>query len=204
MKTEVHTSEIFDEKQMLQTLKKAIEVSKRTLLGDGILLIVWGLALGISHLWHYYESVELTSWWIRNLFNLVQILLGIGAIGLTVFYVFFKNRKVRTHAAISTRFVWIGVVVAHNLNVMVTNNFFGEVNFEMLHPLQMVLIGFALFVMGGIYRYYLLSAVSVLMWAGAIIAAKYDLNIQFLIRGISDIACFVVPGILMYGSVKKS
>lgn len=78
-----------------------------------------------------------------------------------------------------------------------------EVNFELLHPLQMVLIGFALFVTGGIYRYYLLSACGVIMWVAAAIGANFEINTQFLVRAIADLLCFVIPGILMYYSSKK-
>ena len=171
---------------------------------DGILLIAWGAAFAIGHLWKFYESAVLTTWWVRNLFDILQIVLPISVIGLTAYFIFFRNRKVRTHAAMASLFLWIGVIIAHNLNVIVTNNFFDDVNFQMLHPLQMILIGFALFVMGGIYRYYLLSFVALIMWTGAVIAANYELNTQFLIRGISDIVCFVIPGILMYLSSKRN
>lgn len=73
----------------------------------------------------------------------------------------------------------------------------------MLLPLQMVLIGFALFVTGGIYRYYILAVSGVLMWISAIICAGLDANYQYLARGIADFICFVIPGILMYLSAKK-
>lgn len=197
-------NEKFNEKHILQTLKSAIEVSKKTLMGDGVLLIAWGLTLVTGSLWNYYKSIQLTAWWMRNLFDLLQIIMGVGVVALTLYFIFIKNRKVRTHAASSTQFLWIGVIIAHNLNVIVTKNFFPEINFVLIQPLQMILVGFALFVMGGIYRYYLLSAVSVIMWTGAVIAANYELNTQFLVRGICDVVCFIIPGVLMYVSSKKA
>ena len=57
----------FDEKKSLQIIKSAIETSKRTLKDDGLLLILWGFVLSTTHFWGYYESVVLTSWWMRDL-----------------------------------------------------------------------------------------------------------------------------------------
>ncbi|NCB07602.1 MAG: hypothetical protein EOM73_05510 [Bacteroidia bacterium] len=122
---------------------------------------------------------------------------------LTVWFLFLKKRKVTTYSAISTRFVWIGVIIAHNFVVVITKSILKEVDFNLLQPLQMVLIGFALFVTGGIYRYYLLSFSGVLMWIAAAIAVRFDLNFQFLVRGIAEIFCFIVPGFLMISARKK-
>ena len=138
----------------------------------------------------------------RNLMDIFQIVLGVAVIGYTIYLLFIKKRKVTTFAAISTRFVWIGVILAHNINVLITKNILSEINFTLLQPLQMVLIGFALFVTGGIYRYYLLVAGGVIMWIAAAVAAHFDLNTQFLIRSIAETICFIIPGALMYASRK--
>jgi hypothetical protein len=42
------------------------------------------------------------------------------------------------------------------------------------------------------------------MWTAAYIASGQDFNTQFLIRGIADFICFVIPGILMYLEINKS
>ena len=99
--------------------------------------------------------------------------------------------------------MWIGVIIAHNLNVIVLKNFTTEINFEMLHPLQMVIIGFTLFLTGGIYRYYILSGCGIIMWMAVSFVANFDLNEQLLIRTIADLLCFVIPGILMFLESKK-
>lgn len=195
--------ELFIEKQTIETIKTAIATSKRTLMNDGVLLICWGLVFSMNFFWKYYESIELTSRLMRSFMNIFNIATGIGAIVLTINFIFFRKKRVKTYTAISTRFVWIGIIIASNLNVIVTKSFLAEVNFELLHPLQMVLIGFALFVTGGIYRYYALCISGIIMWAAASIAAGYELNTQFLIRAIADFVCFVIPGILMYSSLKK-
>jgi len=193
----------FDEKKSLQVMKAAIATARRTLLDDGILLMIWGVAFSVSNLWRFYESAVLTAWWMRNLMSVVHWGLGIGAIVLTVWFLFLRKRKVTTYTAISTRFVWIGVIIAHNFVIVITKSILKEVDFNLLHPLQMVLIGFALFVTGGIYRYYLLSFSGVLMWIAAAIAVRFDLNFQFLVRGIAEIFCFIVPGVLMISARKK-
>jgi len=202
MNKEESIRESFNEQQLLKTLKTAIATSKRTLMNDGLLLIYWGLAFSMGFLWNYYTSIVLVPSRIRDLFHILKPVIGIALIAYTIYFVFFKGKKIKTYTAISTRFVWIGIIIAHNLVIMVTKSVITEINFDLLHPLQMILIGFALFVTGGIYRYYILSYSGILMWIAAIISAKFDLNTQFLIRGIADFLCFVVPGILMFMKVK--
>ena len=193
----------FDEKKSLQVMKAAIATSRKALMDDGILLILWGAALSISNFWNYYKGAFLTAWWMRNLMDLLQIIMGAAVIGFTIYVFFFRKRKVTTFAAISTRYVWIGVILAHNINVLITKSILTEINFVLLHPLQMVLIGFALFATGGIYRYYPLVAGGVLMWIAAAIAGNFELGNQFLIRSVAELICFVLPGALMYAARKK-
>ena len=193
----------FDEKKSLQVMKAAIATSRKALMDDGILLILWGAALSISNFWNYYKGAFLTAWWMRNLMDLLQIIMGAAVIGFTIYVFFFRKRKVTTFAAISTRYVWIGVILAHNINVLITKSILTEINFVLLQPLQMVLIGFALFATGGIYRYYPLLAGGVLMWIAAAIAGNFELSNQFLIRSVAELICFVLPGALMYAARKK-
>lgn len=204
MRKTTYTEDDFNQNQILQTIQTAVATSRKTLLNDGILLILWGSALSLGFLWKYFQSVILVPSRIRDFMTILNPAIGVALTIFTIYFIFFRKKRVHTYTAFSTRFVWIGVIVAHNLNVIVTNNFATEPNFEMLHPLQMVLIGFALFVTGGIYRYYILATAGVVMWLAAGIAAGYDMNLQYLIRGSADFICFVIPGILMYIEVKKS
>ena len=135
--------------------------------------------------------------------DVLQIILGISVIGYTIYFFFFRKRQVTTYAALSTRFVWIGVILAHNINVIITKVILQEINFVLLQPLQMVLVGFALFATGGIYRYYVLVAGGTIMWIAAAVAGNFELTNQFLIRSIAEIICFIIPGTLMYSSRKK-
>jgi hypothetical protein len=204
MEKAVNQNEIFDEKKSLETIRATIETTKKLLKDDGLLLVCWGFVFSISNFWKYYEASVLTVWWTRNLMHILQIVLGIGVIGLTAYFIFFRKKKATTYTAISTRFIWIGVIIAHNMVVLITKNILADINFTLLQPLQLVLIGFALFISGGIYRYYLLSASGIIMWAAAVTAARFQLNDQFLIRAVAEVVCFIIPGILMYTSATKS
>lgn len=193
----------FDEKQSIQTIKMAIATSKKALMDEGLLLILWGAAMSVSNFWNYYEKAVLTAWWMRNLMHVVQFGTGILVVGFTIYFIFFRRKKVTSFGAISTRYVWIGVILAHNINIIITKRILDDINFVLLQPLQMVLIGFALFVTGGIYRYYILVGAGVVMWISAAICANFDLNIQFLIRSFAEVICFVLPGILMFTARKR-
>jgi len=193
----------FDERKSLQLIKSAIETSKRTLKEDGILLILWGFVLSTADLWGYYKSVVLTSWWMRELMKVYMILSFIAVIGITIYYIFFRKKKVRTFTSISVRYVWVGVILADNVIIMITKVILDKIDFALLQPIQMVLIGFALFVSAGIYRYHLLSLSGIIMWIAAAIAVNYDLNVQFLVRSIAEVLCFIIPGVLMYSARNK-
>ncbi|HPF50976.1 MAG TPA: hypothetical protein PK335_05350 [Draconibacterium sp.] len=190
-------------RELLNTLKTAIATSKRSLYDDGILLILWGTSFTIGFFLMYYKSIQIVVWWERNIIDTLNILAAIFLIGFTLYYLYFRKPKYRTYTAISTRYVWIGVIIAHNLNVIVTKGFLQEVNFALIHPLQMVLLGFALFVTGGIYRYKILSMSGLIMWIAALICSRFELADQYLIRAIANFVCFVIPGILMYMQSKK-
>ncbi|WP_319589912.1 hypothetical protein [uncultured Draconibacterium sp.] len=200
----ITSNQEMSDNEMLKTLKTAIATSKRSLYEDGILLILWGASFTIGFFLHYYRSTQIVVWWERNIIDLLNILAAVLLIGFTIYYLFLRKPKQRTYAAISTRFVWLGIIIAHNLNVIVTKSLLQEVDFSLLHPLQMVLIGFALFVTGGIYRYKLLSVSGIIMWLAAVWCARIDLVDQFLIRAIANFVCFVIPGVLMYLQSKKS
>ena len=194
----------FDERKSLQIIKSAIETSKRTLKEDGILFILWGFVLSTANLWRYYESVLLTSWWMHEVMKIYMILSGIAVIGITIYYLFFRKKKVRTFTSISVRYVWIGVILADNVIIIITKVILDKIDFALLQPIQMVLIGFALFVSAGIYRYHLLSLSGIIMWIAAAIAVNYNLNIQFLVRSIAEALCFIIPGLLMYSTRNKA
>lgn len=195
--------ETLSKNEVLNTLRHSLKISRKPLLQDGVLLIAWGLAFSLGFGIKYYESIKLTSRLFRDVYDIMSVITALALIGLTIYYIFFRNRKLRSYAAISTRFVWIGIIVAHNMNVIITKSLLGEVDFAMLHPLQMVLIGFALFVTGGIYRFYLLSLGGILMWVAAVIGAGLELTDQYLVRAIADFVCFVIPGFLMINESKK-
>ena len=202
METQANQNDL-DERKSLQIIKSAIETSKRTLKDDGFLLILWGFVMSTANLWRYYESVVLTLWWMRNLMKAYMILSGIAVIGITIYYIFFRKKKVRTFTSISVRYVWIGVILADNVIIIITKVILDKIDFILLQPIQMVLIGFALFVSAGIYRYHLLSLSGITMWIAAAIAVNYDLNIQFLVRSIAEVLCFIIPGVLMYSARNK-
>lgn len=197
------TQNEMSENELLKTLKTAVATSKRNLYDEWILLVLWGSSFTLGFLMMYYRSTQIVVWWERNILDTLNILAAIILIGFTLYYLYFRKPGYRTFTGLSTRYVWIGIIIAHNLNVIITKSFLHEVNFSMIHPLQMVLLGFALFVTGGIYRYKLLSISGIFMWIAAVLCSQFDLVDQFLIRAIANFICFVIPGIIMYMQSKK-
>ncbi|MCY1723113.1 hypothetical protein OU798_22385 [Prolixibacteraceae bacterium Z1-6] len=96
MNTNTSYEEAFDDHQILQTLKTAVATSKRTLMDDGLLLICWGLVFSIGFFWKYLVSVVLISSRIRDFMSILNVAAGIAIVAFTVYFIFFRNKKVRT------------------------------------------------------------------------------------------------------------
>ncbi|MGF7140939.1 hypothetical protein [Roseimarinus sediminis] len=188
----------FTEKQSMALIRDMIEVSSRNIKKDGLLILIWGLVIFLGRFLNFFPEVQLIAKRLMLVFDVLAWGLGLGAIGFTIFYIYKQRKRTKTYIGLTARYTWVGILVVYNLVAIITNVKTGETNFEMLHPIQMSLIGLALFITGGLYREKLLLAGGLIYWVAAFIAVGYEMPYQFMIESIAGLLGFVIPGAWLY------
>jgi hypothetical protein len=203
MDTNENTSDFLDETQSLLVIKEMIQVSKNKLKRDGILFIVWGWLLFYKSILGYVERKFALSFEIQKIMNYLGFVLLIASIGFTSYYLLKQRKKVRTYIGISLRYVWISLFVCMVLVNLIQFNVLHSINFELQHPIFMVLMAFAVTVTGGILRYRLIIIGGVIFGILALAASYLKLQEQLLVESVAWIISFIVPGHILYTNREK-
>lgn len=199
----MNTEEPMDEKQSLRLIRNMMEVSSRNLQQDGRLIMAWGVAIVIGRFLSFYPEIKLISKQLMGLFDVLSWLIGIAVIIYTIYYVFFQRKGTKSYVAKTAAYTWLGILIVHNLLIMFIKQKTGEVNFELLHPLQMSLIGLALFITGGLYRERLFLLGGVAYWLAAFLAINYRLPQQMIFESVAALIGFVLPGAWLFYQSRK-
>lgn len=199
-----NTSQPLSENQSLQVIREMIAGSSKNLKNDGLLLLAWGWVGVAITVMHFVPNLFLISKRLIIAFKILTPVLMVAVILFTAAYMYQKRMRVKTYVAIAARYTWFSVVIVYNLVVMVLKVKTGTVDFSLLHPLQMLLIGMALFITGGLYRYWLLSVGGVVYWLAALISAQQNLNYQLVIETIPILIGFVIPGHILYSQYHQN
>lgn len=198
METRVSENDKFDEIQSLQVIREMIEVSRKKLQNDGILFILWGYTLCYSALSRFLIS--------KILFSNIQVqsikytgtIISVFVLGYTVYYLWNQRKKVQTYIGISLRWVWISAVFCMVLINLIQNNILHDINFELQHPIFMVVTAFAVVVTGGILRYRLMIAMGILFGLLAYFCSFFELHLQLLFEAIAWFLAFCIPGHILF------
>ena len=191
-------SEIFDEKQSLKVIMEMIQVSKKKLRDDGILLLVWGYAASLPALVKFFKEIFFLPNRIMYLLKFVDPVLPLLALAFTIYYILKERKKVTTYIGTSLRYVWISLFLCMVLTNLILHNVTQEVNFSLQHPLFMVLTAFAIVVTGVILRYKLIIIGGVIFGILAYFASFMTLHDQLLLDGIGWFVALAIPGHFMY------
>lgn len=192
------SSESFDENQSLLVIREMIQLSKKKIRNDGILLIVWGYAASLPSLISYFKKILFLPNRMMFLLKFVDPVLPLLALAFTIYYILNERKKVTTYIGASLRYVWISLFGCMVLTNLILNNVTHEVNFTLQHPLFMVLTAFAILVTGVILRY------KPVIWGGvvfgilAFFASLLPLHDQFLLDGIGWFLALAIPGHILY------
>jgi hypothetical protein len=200
----MNTEESMDEKQSLRLIHYMMEVSARNLQQDGQLILAWGAAIVIGRFLTFFPEVKLLSKQLMFLFDVLSWLIGIAIIVYTIYYVFIYRKGTKSYVAKTAAYTWLGILIVHNLMVMFIKQKTGEVNFELLHPIQMILIGLALFITGGLYRERLFLLGGIVYWLAAYFGLPYRLPAQMIFEAVAALIGFVIPGTWLYYQSQKN
>lgn len=203
MDTNKNTSDSFNETQSLLVIKEMIQVSKNKLKQDGILFIVWGWVLFFVSTTGYIERGLALTFGVKKVLNVLGVALPLIALIFSVYYLIKESRKVQTYIGISLRYVWISLFVCMVLVNLIQFNVLHSINFELQHPIFMVLMAFAVTITGGILRYRLIIIGGVIFGILALTASYLKLQEQLLVESVAWIISFIVPGHILYANREK-
>lgn len=203
MDTNKKTSDSFDETQSLLVIKEMIQVSKNKLKQDGILFIVWGWALFFVSLSGYIGRSFVLTFTLEDILKIFEIVPPLLAVIFTIYYIIKQRKKVQTYIGNSLRYVWISLFVSMVLVNLIQFNVLKSINFELQHPIIMVLMAFAVTVTGGILRYRLIIIGGIAFGLLALIASHLKLQEQLLVESVAWIISFIVPGHILYANREK-
>jgi len=192
----------FDEVQSLQVIKEMITTSQQKLKNDGILFILWGWTAFINYLSGYLLSTTTMTFRSQNILRYTSRGLAVFAIVFTIYYIIRQRKKVQTYIGISLRYVWISLFLSMVLVNLIQFNILNQINFELQHPIFMVLIAFAIVVTGGILRYKLLIGGGIVFGILAYVSSYFRIEQQQLIEAIAWFIAFIIPGHIMHSKRK--
>jgi hypothetical protein len=196
-------SNIIDENQSFTVIKEMIAVSRIKLRQDGILFIVWGWVLFyVSFSGFITRSIVLT-YQMNRIISRLGIILGAAAALFTIYYLIKQRTKVQTYIGVSLRYVWTSLFLSTVLVNLIQMNVLHSINFELQHPLFMVLMAFAVTVTGGILRHRLIIIGGAVFGALALTASYLGLKEQLLLEAVAWVIAFIVPGHILFAKRNK-
>ena len=163
----------------------------------GALLILWGWVMFYSYLTNYIFNKFLLSSHIQSLLGNLGIVLGAVALIITIFYLLRQTRPVAKNE-IYLRYVWAAMFASLVLINLIQFNVLHQINFELQHPVFMVVIAFAIVVSGGILSYPFLLAGGIIFATLAYMASWLPLTNQLLMEAIGWLVAFILPGHIRY------
>ncbi len=203
METKQPNSDSFDESQSIQVIREMIQVSQKKLNHDGILFILWGWTMFYVNIFGFIERKVVFKFQIQKALNFLGIMLGIFALGYSIYYILKHRKKVQTYIGISLRYVWISMFVCMVLINLIQFNVLHKIHFELQYPIFMVIIAFAIVSTGGILRHKLIIIGGVAFGLMALLSSYLTLPNQQLIGAIAWIIAFVIPGHILYAKHKS-
>ena len=203
METTQQTSDPFDENQSFQVIKEMNQISQKKLKNDGLLFILWGWVMFYSGLSGYIVREVLLSHRFERFLGVFGKVFGLLVVAYTVYYIWRQRKKVQTYIGISLRYVWISMVGCFVLINLILYNVLHQVNFELQHPLFMVMMAFSVVVTGGILRYKLIIIGGILFGLIALISSYFRLSYQLLFESCAWFIAFVIPGHYLYATRKR-
>ncbi len=157
------------------------------------LFIIWGTLFFLSRIIDYLKVEILLSYGFLNFLKYFEYFLLLVGIVLTIWY-FYKNRRLLLERdRIIARYVWFSVLVINNIILMVVKVHYQEIDFTIMHLIQMSLIGLALVIVGTVMNENYIRIGGVAYWLALFIAMDLPLHEQFLFEAIALAIGVILP-----------
>jgi hypothetical protein len=200
---ETQENENFDQSQSLRVIMEMIDVSRKKLRNDGILFIIWGWVLFYSAMIRFLVYKILFSNLQVKMFHWVGTVLDLAVLSYTIYYLVKQHRKVQTYIGISLRWIWFSLVGCMVLINLIQGNILHKINFELQHPIFMVVTAFAVVATGVLLRYRLMIIMGICFGLLAYLGSFFELHTQLLIEAIAWFLAFCLPGHILYAQKNR-
>ena len=119
-----------------------------------------------------------------------------------------RKTLVKTHIDKIAGMVWLGYFISFLVFELIFHiiiNNFENLGFFRLHtPIIMIMVGTGHFIMACVFRQKMWYVITAATWAGAVLCAFLDWDIQFIVLGVWFILCFAAPGHILNHQAKNS
>lgn len=170
---------------------------------DGILFIIWGWLMFYVNITGYIERSVLVKHQIEKLINILGIVVAIVVMSITLLYFLNRKRDVRNSISLSILYVWVSMLGALVLINLIQNNVLHSINFELQHPIFMVVIGFAIIVTGNILRISFFTFGGILFGMLGLLASYFPLTMQLFLEAVGWLFAIILPGHLLFAKIIK-
>lgn len=190
-------SEQHQEEQPVEVFSGLSRLIQHFVFRPGALLILWGWVMFYSYAMNYLTQKILMASRTQSLLGNLGIVLGAVAFIITIFYLL-RQAKPVAKQEIYIRYVWASLFVSLVLINLIQFNVLQQINFELQHPIYMVVIAFAIVISGGILQYRFLLAGGIIFAILAYVASLLSLTDQLLMEAIGWLVAFILPGHIRY------
>ncbi len=199
---EEHTT--FDAAASLKTMQEMIQVAQKNLNYNGFLFILWGWIFFITlFVLNYLPTNLVTTVPFMKVIRSIRIILPILGIIGTLIYLFRRTKSVTTYIDISMRYIWIGALVSLTAVNLIEARVLGEINFQLQHPIFMIIIAFATVITGSLMRYKLLIIGGIVFGILAWVSSYFPMSEQLLIESLAWLIAFILPGHVLFARRNK-
>lgn len=192
----METDQPISEKQSLQIIEGMITSTRKDIADNGIFYLIWGYAVLIASLSHYY--LFSTNYELHFLPWIIIMPLA-GFMTMIVGYRTEKKVRVKTQLHVISQYVWTACFAGIALSIA----FMSKIGYDNYQALVVIFYSIGLFISGGMYRFRPLILGGVFAFACGIVMLLVSLEYQLLLCALSILVSYIIPGHLLQRKAKR-
>jgi hypothetical protein len=164
----------------------------------GILFIIWGWLSFISYLLIYISGSIQYSILLAQVSQIFSIALPVLGLIFTILYVIILNQSRTGNSIIIVLYIWGSTIAGMVFINLIQFNINHLINFQLQHPIFMVLIAIATVLTGVVLSYKYVIAGGIAFGIMAYLCSYFNMHEQLLIESIAWVTAFIIPGHMLF------
>jgi hypothetical protein len=198
---------IFNHEESLALINEMIARAQNNIKHQGVVgLLFWGYLTAAVAVLNYVLLHTLSN--LNQSFWIWWIMLPAGFVSYFIERRAGKKKFVKTHIDKIGAMVWFGFLISFGVFMVVLNMAGSRLGIAQLFylntPVIMIMVGMGHFISACIYRHKMWYLIAVQTWAGAVICACLDIDLQFIVFAVCMILGLAIPGHILNYKAKKS